>query len=106
VPVVVLVLLALVVVFVVGWIVVGLVLKLLWWALVGVAIGAIARAILPGKQDIGLLATAGSGIGAALLGGIIAHIVGVGSFVQFLIALLVAVVIVAIVSTSARPGRA
>jgi uncharacterized membrane protein YeaQ/YmgE (transglycosylase-associated protein family) len=106
VPVVLIVLAALVVVFVVGWIVVGLVLKLLWWALVGVAIGAIARAILPGKQEISLLATAGSGIGAALLGGIIAHIVGVGAFVQFLIALLVAVVIVAVVSTSARPRRA
>jgi uncharacterized membrane protein YeaQ/YmgE (transglycosylase-associated protein family) len=79
---------------------VGLVLKLLWWAIIGVAIGAIARAILPGKQTIGLLATAGAGIGAAFLGGVIGHVVGVGSFAQFLIAVVAAIVIVAIVSAS------
>ena len=91
---------AVVILFVLGWIVVGLVLKLLWWALIGIVIGAIARAILPGKQQIGILATAGAGIASALLGGIIAHIVGVGSFLQFVIAVVVALVIVGAVSTT------
>jgi uncharacterized membrane protein YeaQ/YmgE (transglycosylase-associated protein family) len=94
------VLAAIVVLFLVAWLVVGLVLKLLWWAIIGVVIGAIARAILPGKQTIGLLATAGAGIGAAFLGGVIGHVVGVGSFAQFLIAVVAAIVIVAIVSAS------
>jgi uncharacterized membrane protein YeaQ/YmgE (transglycosylase-associated protein family) len=91
---------AVVILFVLGWIIVGLVLKLLWWALIGIVIGVIARAILPGKQQMGILATAGAGIAAALLGGIIAHIVGVGSFVQFVIAVVVALVIVGVVSTT------
>ena len=89
---------AVVVLFLIAWAVVGLVLKLLWWALLGVAIGALARAILPGKQRISVLATAGSGIAAALLGGVIGHIVGVGSLLQFVIAVIVAIVIVGIVS--------
>ena len=94
------VLAAVVILFIAGWLIVGLVLKLLWWALIGVVIGAIARALLPGKQNISLLATAGAGIGAALLGGIIGHIVGVGGFVQFVIAVVVALVIVGAVSTT------
>jgi len=94
------VLAAVVILFIAGWLIVGLVLKLLWWALIGVVIGAIARALLPGKQNISLLATAGAGIAAALLGGIIGHIVGVGGFVQFVIAVVVALVIVGAVSTT------
>jgi uncharacterized membrane protein YeaQ/YmgE (transglycosylase-associated protein family) len=102
---VVLVVVALVVVFVVAWLVVGLVFKLLWWALVGLALGAIARAILPGEQKVGLLATAGAGIGAALLGGLIGHIIGVGGIAQFLIAVGVALVLVAGLAAR-RPHRA
>jgi len=96
--------LAVLAVFVVGWLVVGLAFKLLWWALVGLAIGALARAVLPGRQEIGLFETALVGIGSALLGGLIAHIVGVGALLQFLIALVVAIVIVAAVATT-RPRR-
>ena len=91
---------AVVILFVLAWVVVGLALKLLWWAIIGIVIGAIARALLPGKQNISLLATAGAGIAAALLGGIIGHIVGVGGFVQFVIAVVVALVIVGAVSTT------
>jgi uncharacterized membrane protein YeaQ/YmgE (transglycosylase-associated protein family) len=91
---------AIVVFFVVGWIVVGLVLKLLWWALIGLVVGFIARAILPGKQRISILATAGAGVAAAFLGGVIGHIVGVGGFLQFVIAVIAAVVIVGAVSAT------
>jgi uncharacterized membrane protein YeaQ/YmgE (transglycosylase-associated protein family) len=96
---VVIALLAVIALFVVGWIVVGLVLKLLWWALIGLVIGVLARVILPGKQRIGVIATAGAGIAAAFLGGVIAHVAGVGGFLQFVIALVVAVVIVAAASS-------
>jgi uncharacterized membrane protein YeaQ/YmgE (transglycosylase-associated protein family) len=93
---------AVVVLIIVGALVVGLVLKLLWWALIGLVLGALARAILPGKQQISVIATAGAGIAAALLGGIIGHIVGVGNVVQFLIAAGVAVIIVAVLASSER----
>ena len=89
------VLVAIVALIVIGWVVVGLALKLLWWALVGLVVGALARLILPGKQDLSLLATAGTGVVAALGGGIIAHALDVGSVLQFVIALALAVALVA-----------
>ena len=94
------VVLAIVALLVVGWLVVGLVFKLLWWALVGLVIGALARLILPGKQQISLLATAGAGVAAALLGGIVAHALDVGSVLQFVIAVAVAVGLIAALAGS------
>ena len=99
-PVVIIVLLAIVALIVVGWIVVGLALKLLWWALIGLAIGGLARLIMPGKQNLSILATAGAGIAAALLGGIVAHVLDVGSVLQFVIAVAIALALVAVVSGS------
>jgi uncharacterized membrane protein YeaQ/YmgE (transglycosylase-associated protein family) len=74
------IIIAIVLLFFLGWVVVGLALKLLWWALIGLVIGALARLILPGRQAIGLLATAGAGVAAALLGGIIGNALDLGSF--------------------------
>ena len=51
---------------------VGLALKLLWFALTGLVIGALARLVLPGRQNISILATALIGIAASLLGGMLA----------------------------------
>ena len=93
--VVLIVLLAIVALIVVGWVVVGLALKLLWWALIGLVIGGLARLILPGKQDLSILATAGVGVAAALLGGIVAHALDVGNLLQFLIETGIAVALVA-----------
>ena len=93
--VVLIVILAIVALLVLGWLVVGLVFKLLWWALIGLVIGALARLILPGKQAISLLATAGAGVAAALLGGIIAHALDLGSVLQFVIAVAVALGLIA-----------
>jgi uncharacterized membrane protein YeaQ/YmgE (transglycosylase-associated protein family) len=96
------VLAAIVILFVVAVLVIGLVVKLLWWALIGLVLGVLARAILPGEQKIGFLWTAGAGIAAAFLGGVIAHAAGVGNVLQFVIAAAVAVVIVAVVSAWER----
>jgi uncharacterized membrane protein YeaQ/YmgE (transglycosylase-associated protein family) len=85
--------------------VVGLVFKLLWWALIGLVIGALARLVLPGRQEVSLLATAGAGIAAALLGGIVADVLDVGSVLQFLIAIAVAAGLVAALGGS-RLARA
>jgi uncharacterized membrane protein YeaQ/YmgE (transglycosylase-associated protein family) len=92
-----LILLAIVVLLVVGWAVVGLVFKLLWWALIGLVIGALARLVLPGRQAIGLLATAAAGIAGALLGGIIANALDVGGLLEFVIAVAVAAGLIAVV---------
>lgn len=96
--VVVIVLLAIVALIILGWLVVGLALKLLWWALIGLVVGALARAIVPGKQNLSILATAGAGVTAALLGGIVAHALDVGSVLQFVIAVALAIALVAALS--------
>jgi len=96
------ILVGIILLIVVGSAVVGLALNLLWWALIGVVIGALARLVLPGRQTIGLLATAAAGVGGALLGGIIADAVGVGSVLQFVIAVAVATGLVALLGGTER----
>jgi uncharacterized membrane protein YeaQ/YmgE (transglycosylase-associated protein family) len=95
VPIIVIVLIAIAALVVIG-LVVGLALKLLWWALIGLVIGALARLILPGKQNLSILATTGAGVAAALLGGIVAHALDLGNVLQFVIALVLAVALVAV----------
>jgi uncharacterized membrane protein YeaQ/YmgE (transglycosylase-associated protein family) len=49
------------------------------WAIIGGAIiGALARLILPGRQNISVWVTIGVGIAAALIGGLVATWLGVG----------------------------
>lgn len=45
----------------------------------GLIIGALARLIKPGKQDLGILATLGLGLVGSLIGGVIAWVLGTGS---------------------------
>lgn len=99
-----LIILAIIVLIVIGAAVIGFAFKLLWWALIGLLIGALARLIIPGKQAMGWLMTALVGIGGALLGGIIADAIDVGGLVQFLIAVAVAAILVLVVSGGLR-GR-
>lgn len=95
-------LLAIIVLLVIGGFVFGLVLKLLWFVLVGLLIGALARVIIPGQQQIGLLATALYGIGGSLLGGIIADILDFGSILGFVTAVVVAAGLIALIDGTQR----
>lgn len=45
------------------------------WILFGLLAGALARLVVPGRQEIGCLATIAVGIAGALLGGLIGQIV-------------------------------
>ena len=44
----------------------------------GLIIGALARLIKPGKQDLGILATLGLGLVGSVIGGLIASLLGTG----------------------------
>ena len=83
---------------------VGLVFELLWLAIAGLVIGALGRLVLPGRQQIGLLATALFGIAASVLGGILADIFGAGWLIQFLVAVALAAIGITIFASSER-GR-
>lgn len=79
----------------IGVAVIGLVLQLLWWALVGLAIGLLARLILPGMQPIGWLGTIAAGIAGSILGGILGDAFDQVGVLQFVLAVLVAAALIA-----------
>lgn len=81
----------------------------LLWTIVGalvagVIIGPLARLLVPGKQDISVLATILLGAVGALIGGVIAQWLGVGDtsgidWIKFAIQVVVAAVVVALYVT-------
>lgn len=103
-PVLLIIVVAIVLLVILGWAIVGLTFYLLWWALIGLFLGALGRLVVPGRQPIGLLATAAGGVAASLLGGVIAHAAHLGRGWQFVVAILVAAVLVAVISRTQR-GR-
>jgi uncharacterized membrane protein YeaQ/YmgE (transglycosylase-associated protein family) len=102
---VVLILLAVVLVLLLAGSLVGLAFSLLWLVLTGLIIGALGRLVLPGRQEIGLLATALVGVAASLLGGILANLFDVGWFIQLLVAILLAAVGIALFAESEQRRR-
>jgi len=102
-PVVVILLIVVLVLLLAGALI-GLAFELLWLALTGLIIGALGRLVLPGRQEIGLLATTLVGIGASLLGGILADLFDVGWLVQFLVAVALAAIGITLLASPER-GR-
>jgi uncharacterized membrane protein YeaQ/YmgE (transglycosylase-associated protein family) len=70
---------------------------ILTWLLIGLVIGAVAHLLVPGRQRIGIVATALVGIVGALIGGFVTTaILGVGHvLVAFVVALIVAALLIA-----------
>jgi uncharacterized membrane protein YeaQ/YmgE (transglycosylase-associated protein family) len=65
----------------------------------GLVIGALARLVKPGKQNLSLLATLGLGLVGSLIGGTIAWLLGTGSIWElnilgFVLAVVAAVLLV------------
>jgi uncharacterized membrane protein YeaQ/YmgE (transglycosylase-associated protein family) len=99
-------LVVLVLLLILGFAVLGFVLKVLWLVLVGLVIGALARLVLPGQQQLGLLATALYGIGGSLIGGIVADALNFGAVLGFLTAVGVAALLIALISGAQRGATA
>jgi uncharacterized membrane protein YeaQ/YmgE (transglycosylase-associated protein family) len=49
-------------------------LHILWMFIVGILVGFIARAIMPGKQSMGILMTGVLGIAGSIIGGLISRL--------------------------------
>ncbi len=79
---------------------VGLAFSLLWLAATGLVIGALGRLVLPGRQNVSLVATALIGIAASLLGGILANLFDVGWIIQFFVAVALAAVGITLFNSS------
>jgi uncharacterized membrane protein YeaQ/YmgE (transglycosylase-associated protein family) len=59
-------------------------LQIIWWIIVGLIVGALARLIMPGRDPMGWIATILLGIAGSILGGFIAGLLwreaGTGRF--------------------------
>jgi uncharacterized membrane protein YeaQ/YmgE (transglycosylase-associated protein family) len=76
----------------------------------GLVIGALARLIKPGRQNLGVLATLGLGLVGSLIGGLVAQLFGTGSIWElnvlgFVLAVAAAVVLVGTAEAVAGKSR-
>ena len=90
-----LILVAIVLLIILGVAVVGIALKLLWWALVGLVIGGLARLVLRDVPPIGWVATIAAGIAGALLGGVAGNILGGNWLLELVLAVVIAALLIA-----------
>jgi uncharacterized membrane protein YeaQ/YmgE (transglycosylase-associated protein family) len=77
----------------------------------GLVIGALARLIKPGRQNLGILATLGLGLVGSLIGGTIAQFFGTGSIwelnvIGFVLAVVAAVLLIGAAESIAPKRRA
>jgi uncharacterized membrane protein YeaQ/YmgE (transglycosylase-associated protein family) len=74
--------------------------------LAGLVIGALARLIRPGKQNLGLLMTLLLGLAGSVIGGLVANALGTGDIFElnvlgFIVAVVAAVVLIGIAEGTA-----
>jgi uncharacterized membrane protein YeaQ/YmgE (transglycosylase-associated protein family) len=74
----------------------------LWFILIGAVIGALARLLIPGPNPMGVIPTILVGIAGAIVGGIIANALRLGSLLVFIVSVIVAAVAVALISGYGR----
>lgn len=76
----------------------------------GLVIGAVARLIMPGKQNLSVLATLGLGLVGSLIGGTIAYILGTGSIWElnvlgFVLSVVAALMLIGVAETVTGGSR-
>lgn len=82
-------------------------LNLIYYLLVGLVVGALARVIVPGTGGMGLLATALYGIAGALLGGLIAgEVFNLGTLGAVIVSVIVAALLIAAIRAIDARGSA
>ncbi|HLV64461.1 MAG TPA: GlsB/YeaQ/YmgE family stress response membrane protein [Polyangiaceae bacterium] len=52
--------------------------SIIWFIIIGIIAGYIARALMPGRQSMGFIATALLGIAGSFVGGFLASLIGGG----------------------------
>jgi len=74
---------------------------IIWWILIGLVVGAVARLVIPGRQHIGIIVTILIGIVAANRRGILtAALLGAGhTIITFIVAVLLAALVVSLFTT-------
>lgn len=93
-------LLIVVLIAVLGGAVVGVGLWLLWYALIGLAIGGLARLLVSGTRGLGLFTTVLAGLVGSIGGGAIANHFDVIGLLSLAISVLVAAVVIALAAST------
>ncbi len=88
-----------------------MIMDILGLIVVGLIIGALARLIKPGKQNISIVMTLVLGVAGALIGGFIASLFGTGDIFElnilgFILAVVAAVILVDLYAGTAGRNRA
>lgn len=70
----------------------------------GLIIGALARLVKPGKQNLGLIVTLLLGLVGSVIGGVVANVLGTGSIFElnvlgFIVAVIAAVLLIGVAET-------
>ncbi len=78
----------------------------------GLVIGALARLVKPGKQNLGLLATLLLGLAGSVIGGVVANLLGTGDIFElnvlgFIVAVIASVALIGVAEaiTGSRAKR-
>ncbi len=78
----------------------------------GLVIGALARLVKPGKQNLGLVATLLLGLAGSVIGGLVANLLGTGDIFElnvlgFIVAVVAAVALIGVAEaiTGSRANR-
>ena len=71
---------------------------------VGLIIGALARLIKPGRQRLSLLATLALGVVGALIGGVVASLLGTGDIFELNVLGFIVAVVAAVLLVGAAEG--
>ena len=76
----------------------------------GLIIGALARLIKPGKQNLSLLATLLLGLAGSVIGGVIANLLGTGgifelNIIGFIVAVVASVLLIGVAESLSGRGR-
>jgi uncharacterized membrane protein YeaQ/YmgE (transglycosylase-associated protein family) len=85
-----------------GIAVAGVVLELVWWAIIGLVIGGLARLVLPGPRPIGWLWTIGAGVAGALVGGVLGDALGGNWLLELVLAVAAAALLIAVLGGTRR----
>jgi uncharacterized membrane protein YeaQ/YmgE (transglycosylase-associated protein family) len=76
----------------------------------GLIIGALARLLKPGKQDLSLLATLLLGLAGSVIGGLVANLLGTGGIFElnvlgFIVAVVAAVLLIGVAEGASSRSR-